>query len=383
MLSHRNKKNFRRSLAVVVTIVAVVATLVVQVPWMAALLVAATGFTWWRAGIETEAGVSVEVVRELISRARQRDEERRRASFENMAKSLRQVESLAADAFAKLHDNDEVMRGTIAERERLMHELASAAWTNDDENSPAMRLERVRTTLNDSLVQSAVSGRKSIRALHIMDDVSDEVARVIELSQELLEQHASIQVLSVRGEIATFDDGVTVASPEEAIAKFREVGITAEAVLLRVLALSQWVQQRLEEGREEICDVQETDVAAMVDATDEVKDVIHRWRRIQDAADPVVRNDAHIEDKFNERMIAMQFEDMIRQTSEDVRARISDEQEDDGLLGTLDQVCSRIDGDVEFTELLTLLDEVAAEAESVRRRRVSQESLDTGEIEFF
>lgn len=306
----------------------------------------------------------------------------------NTSSELERIQYLANDAVAKLRDAFNNLHTDIGKEGEIVINLASlvSAQASDDKGGFDAMAGDLKGVLQTCIDQMVSLSERSILLVHGMDDMVAEMEnmRVLIRSVERIAEQTNLLALNATIEAARageFGRGFAVVANE-----IRLLSVDAKRFGLELRDLLRDIEG-MDALRTSISALTEQDLSAAVEAMDRLDSMVNEVRSLNgkisvNLAD-VQEIQTRVDSNVGQAVMALQFEDLVRQAAETVNNRmpVTVEAAQDMWSSIAEALMDDTGASAEVIEIT--IDQRIEALEQSRHKPVTATSLDGGDMELF
>lgn len=261
-------------------------------------------------------------------------------------------------------DNGQNLSDFIHETESLLNYLVDTVLKTSEESGVVMQKLDLMTTNVDGVIS-------------LLDDVKDIASQT-----NLLALNAAIEAARA-GEAGR---GFAVVADE-----VRKLSQKSDAFSDEINDITMQVKTTLEDARSVVADVVTSDTDLAVDSKEKVAGMTAMMTKLNQKTQTVITETGAISQSLsslvNQAVVSLQFEDMCTQLSQHIGKRLDAVDELNQLMHSLSQAQAQPDNVTRCKQMLAQIrhsiSQIRPTIESTQHKSVTQQSLDSGEVELF
>ncbi|HAT49908.1 MAG: hypothetical protein HQL07_05345 [Nitrospirae bacterium] len=317
-----------------------------------------------------------------------------RRQLESVRFEKDQVKNLVQDAIGKLTDSFNGLRSSSDEQLGLVTGLTSSMQDDDGGEDGSDKKINIRGFVSetDKILKTFVNhiilvSRQSMEMVHRIDDLSSQMAEIVELLNDINAIAEQTNVLSLNARIVAARAGQAGEAFSVVASEVRKLARNSHEFSDRINGVVRNSKKNIESAKGIVEIMASKDMSFAIEAKGRVDEMMAEVSEIDRFTAETIHKVTGVADQISNQVgvavMSMQFEDMVTQLSESMEKKIH----------VLENFSQAMDPDILFGDGLTAVDRMQrleqvlegqrAGFNAVDRGAVQQSSMDEGDIELF
>lgn len=314
-----------------------------------------------------------------------------RRQLESVRFEKDQVKNLVQDAIGKLTDSFNGLRESSDEQLGLVTGLTSSMQDGDGDGDKKINI-RGFVSETDKILKTFVNhiilvSRQSMEMVHRIDDLSSQMAEIVDLLHDINAIAEQTNVLSLNARIVAARAGQAGEAFSVVASEVRKLARNSHEFSDRINGVVRNSKKNIESAKGIVEVMASKDMSFAIEAKGRVDEMMAEVSEIDRFTAETIHKVTGVADQISNQVgiavMSMQFEDMVTQLSESMEKKIH----------VLEDFAQAMDPDILFGDGLTAVDRMQrleqvlegqrAGFNAVDRGAVQQSSMDEGDIELF
>lgn len=308
--------------------------------------------------------------------------------IQHIIEENRQIATLINDAISRLTESFQVMNKQTDSEDKMRHSLIDDDTQGQSFSDCIDETQTVLFFLVDKVLKTSEESAEVMKKLEAMNSNVDGVISLLDDVKEIASQ-TNLLALNAATEAARAGEagrGFAVVAEE-----VRKLSQKSDVFSDEINDITMNVKTTLEDALQKVSDVVTADTSMAVDSIARVAEMSTRMSQLNDKTQSVISGTGDISQQIsslvNQAITSLQVEDMCTQISQHIDKRLDTVNELTQLMQALQQARYQ-PGDLQHCrQMLENVKHSASELQpriaSTQHKSVTQENLDTGDIELF
>ncbi|MBF0131440.1 MAG: hypothetical protein HQL75_02480 [Magnetococcales bacterium] len=316
-----------------------------------------------------------------------------RRQLESVRFEKDQVKNLVQDAIVKLTNSFNGLRESSDEQLGLVTGLTSSMQDGDGDSDSDKKINiRGFVSETDKILKTFVNhiilvSRQSMEMVHRIDDLSSQMAEIVDLLHDINAIAEQTNVLSLNARIVAARAGQAGEAFSVVASEVRKLARNSHEFSDRINGVVRNSKKNIESAKGIVEVMASKDMSFAIEAKGRVDEMMAEVSEIDRFTAETIHKVTGVADQISNQVgvavMSMQFEDMVTQLSESMEKKIH----------VLENFAQAMDPDILFGDGLTAVDRMQrleqvlegqrAGFNAVDRGAVQQSSMDEGDIELF
>ncbi len=305
-----------------------------------------------------------------------------------IAEENRQIAGLISNAISKLTDSFQGMNEQTEYEDRMLHSLIDEDEQGQNFGEFIRETESVLVYLADTVLKTSQESQLVMSKLEAMNGNVDGVISLLDDVKDIASQ-TNLLALNAAIEAARAGEagrGFAVVADE-----VRKLSQKSDAFSDEISDITMSVKTTLQDALKKVSDVVTADTDMARDCKTKVGDISARMLQLNDKTRQVISGTGEVSQSIaglvNQAVTSLQFEDMCTQLSQHINKRLDTVSELAGIIEALQQAQTRPDNLEQCRQMLADVkqraDGLQPKIAATEHKSVTQQSLDSGDIELF
>lgn len=299
-----------------------------------------------------------------------------------------QIASLVHGAIGQLTDSFQGMNMQTETEQHMLHSLI-----DHDENGQNLSdfIHETESLLNYLVDTVLKTSEESGVVMQKLDMMTTNVDGVISLLDDVKDIASQTNLLALNAAIEAARAGEAGRGFAVVADEVRKLSQKSDAFSDEISDITMQVKTTLEDARSVVADVVTSDTDLAVNSKEKVAGMTATMTKLNQKTQTVITETGAISQSLsslvNQAVVSLQFEDMCTQLSQHIGKRLDAVDELNQLMHSLSQAQAQPDNVAHCKQMLAQIrhsiSQIRPKIESTQHKSVTQQSLDSGEVELF